>query len=149
MKGCVETTRGHDRWSTSMYNQGILAYHADDAQSYVKACDKRQHFNKTSWLNNTKGSRRAPNPHPNGMDRQPRAHGHLILILTGWINNQGYRRSRMSTVLDSHPKLSPTYRMDWRSRMPTGTWSSSKTKSHLQDGQTIKDAYRNLTPIQN
>ena len=26
-----------------------------DAQSYVKACDKCQHFNKISWLNTIKG----------------------------------------------------------------------------------------------
>ena len=44
---------------------------------------------------------------------------YLILIHMGWINNQGYRQSRMPTTLDPHPKLSPTYEMDRRSRMPT------------------------------
>ena len=56
----------------------------------------------TGWIDN-QGCPRAPNPHPNGMDRQP----------------------RMPTTPNPYPKLSPTYGMDW-SRMPTGTWSSSK-----------------------
>ena len=43
-----------------------------DAQSYVKAYDKCQRFSKTSRLNTTKGSQRTSNPHPNGMDPQPR-----------------------------------------------------------------------------
>ena len=87
----------------------------------------------------------------------------------GWINNQGYqrsripmapdphpklsftygmdRRSRMPTTPDPYPKLSPTYGMDWRSRMPTVTWSSSKTKSYLWDRLMTKDANWHLILI--
>ena len=87
--------------------------------------NKRQHFSKTSWLNTTK-----------------EVDGHLILILTRWIDNQG-----CLWALDPHPKLSPIYGMDRKSRMPTGTYSSSETKSYLWDGPTIKEANGHLILI--
>ena len=46
----------------------------------------------------------------------------------------------MLTTPDPYPKLSPTYGMDRRLRMPMGTLPLSKTKSYQWDGLTIKDA---------
>ena len=97
------------------------------------------------------------------------AHGNLIVILTGWIDNQGYWRSRMPTApnphpnlsptyemdrwsrmsmaFNPHPKLSPTYGMDRQSRMPMGTLLLSKTKSYQLDGPKLHTGGRTTKVI--
>ena len=89
------------------------------------------------------------------MDQQPRIP--TIKNVNGtWFSSktQSYLQDGL-TIKDAYrhliliQKLSPTYRMDKRSKMPIGTSPLSKTKSYQQDGPTIKDAYGHLFLIQN
>ena len=107
-----------------------------DAQSYVKAYDKCQRFSKTSWLNTTKGSRRAPNPHPNGMDRQQR-----VLTIKDANDTWFSSKARSSYIqVERRTKLLksalvrilslPTYGRTDEPSHPKVPWS--KLKSYLQ-----------------
>ena len=97
-----------------------------DAQSYVKAYDKCQCFSKTSWLNTTKESRRAPNPHPNRMDRQPR----LSMIKDA--NDTGFSSKAKSYYLRVEGRTKPPTSALVQHLSPT-TYGWNDEPSHSQE----------------